>query len=195
MDKDGNKVSRGAEGELWIAGAGVSAGYLHAPGLTAKRFIEFNADGQRTHCYRSGDLVREHPEGEFAYIGRIDGQIKLRGIRIELAEIERALTEHPHVEHAALAKVDGPAGPMLIAMVVCQGAADVSSSDAREFLGTRLPAHMLPNRVIDINALPLTPSGKLDRNAVAVIARSCLPQELTREPSPEADIAGARGAS
>ncbi|WP_233621494.1 non-ribosomal peptide synthetase [Amycolatopsis sp. WAC 04182] len=149
-------------GELWIGGAGVARGYRGAPDLTADRFVEF--DGGR--WYRTGDLGRYWPDGTLEFLGRRDQQVKIRGYRIELGEVEVALLEAPHVTQAAAAVHGTGADRRLVAVIT--GASDVDSTLTD--VATRLPAHMVPERLVTVDRIPLSANGKLDRVAVAALA-------------------------
>ncbi len=161
----GELVPIGATGELWIGGAGVARGYLDRPDLTAEKFIAdpFGAPGDR--LYRSGDLVRWLPEGVLEFVGRADGQIKLRGHRIEIGEIETVLRGHPRIRSAAvLLREDWPGRKRLVAYYVEES--PLSSVTLRAWLARRLPDYMLPSAYMRLEALPLTANGKLDRRAL-----------------------------
>ncbi len=165
LDANGQPVPIGVRGELYIGGAGVARGYLNRPELTAQRFLENPfGDGK---IYRSGDLGRWLASGELEYLGRADNQVKVRGFRIELGEIEAALRTHQNVREAiVLARQNGDNEPRLIAYVVL---GDVMTwADLRAFLATRLPDYMLPAAMVELEGLPLTAHGKLDRNALPV---------------------------
>jgi amino acid adenylation domain-containing protein len=176
-DEDGRPVGEGGTGELWISGAAVAAGYLNRPELTAQRFVtEHAADGPRRY-YRTGDLARRLPGDEFEYLGRNDQQVKLRGFRIEPGEIEAVLRAYPRVLDAAVTIVTTPAGAQFLTACVVQadGArpdeADALAAELRAYARLNLPGHMVPDRFHTVDALPLTVSGKLDRSALAQLAR------------------------
>ncbi len=172
-------VPAGVVGELYLSGAGVARGYHGRPDLTAERFVAdpFAADGSR--MYRTGDLVTRRPDGALRYVGRADGQVKIRGHRIELGEVEAVVAEHPDVAQAAVALTrtrDGDA--RLAAYVTAWPGGRPDIRDIRERAAHRLPAAMLPGVVMVVPELPLTPNGKLDRSAL---------------PEPEAVTGGGRG--
>jgi acyl-coenzyme A synthetase/AMP-(fatty) acid ligase/acyl carrier protein len=148
-------MSLARTGELHIGGAGVTAGYLGRPELTAQRFVAYGGGW----VYRTGDLCRRLPGGQLIYLGRIDGQVKLRGHRIELGEIETALLDCPGVRQAAVALRDG----RLVGYLVGE---PPSEQDLRERLVAVLPAVMVPAAWMVVDHLPLTPNGKLDRTAL-----------------------------
>jgi amino acid adenylation domain-containing protein len=176
-------------GEIHVGGAGVARGYLHRPELTAERFVAnpFSPEpGAR--LYRSGDLARRRPDGELEYLGRIDHQVKLRGIRIELGEIESALLRHPAVREAAVAiREDGPSGQKrLVAYVVPHAGATFSLDALRQFIGEQLPEAMLPSAWVRLDALPLSSNGKMDRRLLPAPdpSRPELTQEFVPPQSP-----------
>lgn len=166
-DVDGRPVARGEAGELWIGGPCVAQGYLRQPELTAERFVAEPARGAEDgRQYRTGDLVRERPDGALEILGRVDGQVKLHGYRVEPAEVEAALAAHPQVRQAAVvAREDVPGHRRLLAYVV---AADgrVPVQALRGFLEELLPWYMLPSAFVRLDRLPLTVNGKVDRSAL-----------------------------
>jgi mycobactin phenyloxazoline synthetase len=155
VDARGRDCPDWVGGELWIGGDGVARGYRGDPDRTADRFVEH--EGRR--WYRTGDLARYWPDGTLEFLGRRDHQVKVRGVRIELGEVEAALAEHPSV-HRAIA---GVSGTQLVAAV----AGVLLPAKVREFARTLLPPHMVPARVVVLDELPLTANGKVDRRAVA----------------------------
>ncbi|MGZ3461415.1 MAG: AMP-binding protein, partial [Archangium sp.] len=166
IDETGRPVSPGQPGELWIGGEGVSRGYWGRPELTAERFVPDPLEPSRGLMYRSGDLVRQRPEGTLEFLGRIDNQVKIRGHRIEPAEVEGALMEHPGVRQAAVVARQSGESRRLVAFFMASPGLDPSGSELRRFLQERLPAFMVPALFVPLPALPLTPSGKLDRGAL-----------------------------
>ena len=169
LDRDGNLAPRGLPGELHIGGAGLARGYLGRPDLTAEKFIpdRWSVAGEAgARLYRTGDLARYLPSGDIEFLGRLDHQVKLRGFRIELGEIEAALCRHPAIDEAAVAvREDRPGDRRLVAYLVARGEAPPLPG-LRSFLAQTLPEHMLPAAAVALAALPLTPSGKLDRRAL-----------------------------
>ncbi|MFH8381043.1 amino acid adenylation domain-containing protein [Kitasatospora sp. NPDC018058] len=168
LDRYGRRVPRGTRGELWIGGLGVARGYHERPELTAERFTEDPyATEPGARMYRTGDLVRYRADGSLEFCGRIDAQVKLRGHRIELGEVEALLRGHPTVADAAAAVRPGPAGsPQLVAYVTPAAADAPDPAELRAFARQALPPYMVPAAVVVLDALPLTPSGKVDRRAL-----------------------------
>ncbi|MER7722425.1 amino acid adenylation domain-containing protein [Streptomyces sp. NPDC096323] len=160
-------VPPGAEGELYVAGPGVARGYLGRPGLTATRFVADPFAGTGARMYRTGDLVRRDPDGTLHHVARADQQIKLRGHRIEPAEIEEALRTHASVRAACvLVREDLPGDRTLTAYVVPAPGHTPDPELLAAHVGRQLPAYMVPAAVQPLDALPLTPNGKLDRSAL-----------------------------
>jgi amino acid adenylation domain-containing protein len=170
-----NTVPIGVVGELFLGGAGIARGYLGRPGLTAERFVPnpFGESGSR--LYRTGDLARWGADAQLEFLGRGDDQVKIRGVRIELGEVEAALLRLPGVSEAvAVARQLRSNETRLVAYVVAMGGHAISSSQLRRSLREILPEVMVPAVVIELEALPLSLNGKLDRNALP------LPQESDR---------------
>ncbi|MEK2490732.1 amino acid adenylation domain-containing protein [Kitasatospora purpeofusca] len=163
-DDEFRSVPDGEVGEMWVAGSGVADGYLNRPELTAERFRTL--DGRR--MYRTGDLARRLPDGGLAYLGRNDQQVKLRGHRVELGEVEAGLRAAPQVRDAAALVVRDDAGnELLTALVVPAGPGEADVAALRRFARATMPAQLVPNRFHPVEELPLTSSGKLDRKALA----------------------------
>ncbi|MFI9757073.1 amino acid adenylation domain-containing protein [Streptomyces sp. NPDC051963] len=157
----------GATGELYLAGVGLARGYLDQPGRTAERFVAapFGPPGSR--LYRTGDLARLRADGTVEFLGRADDQVKIRGFRVEPGEIETAARKLPGVGRVAVvAREDGPSPRRLVAYVVPESGAAVDPSALRRALAERFPGHLVPSAVVVLDALPRTPSGKLDRRAL-----------------------------
>ncbi|WP_412765391.1 non-ribosomal peptide synthase/polyketide synthase [Pseudomonas sp. NGC7] len=160
---------RGSAGELYLGGVGLARGYHQRPALTAERFVPdpFSDNGGR--LYRTGDLARYNTDGVIDYAGRLDHQVKIRGLRIELGEIEARLLELPAVQEAVVLAQDGPSGKQLVGYVV---PADSTQNEGalrdslREALKAGLPDYMVPTHLLLLSTLPVTPNGKLDRKAL-----------------------------
>ncbi|AFM18252.1 non-ribosomal peptide synthase/amino acid adenylation enzyme [Mycolicibacterium chubuense NBB4] len=159
-------VPAGVVGDLYIAGRGVAAGYLGRPALTATRFLACPAGPPGTRMYRTGDLVSWRPDGQLHYHGRADDQLKIRGHRIEPAEIQAALTALPGVDHAAITThTDGPT-TRLLAYITETTPGTTNPTELRAQLAEQLPSYMVPAAVITLASLPMTVNGKLDTHAL-----------------------------
>ncbi len=164
-------IPAGAVGELYLAGSALARGYLGKPGLTAERFVAnpFGADGGApgTRLYRTGDLVRRTADGALEFLGRSDFQVKIRGFRIEPGEIDAALTEHSGVDFAVTLGRTLPSGAQaLVSYVLPRAGAAVDTEELAGFAARRLPEHMVPAAIVVLDEVPLTPAGKVDRDAL-----------------------------
>ncbi len=177
-------VPPGVPGELYIAGAQLARGYHHQPGLTAHRFVANPYGPPGTRMYRTGDLARWNPHGQLEYLGRIDHQVKIRGHRVELAEIETTLTADHTIAHTTVTvREDRPGDRRLVAYVVPSGPTRPEPGAVREHAARFLPDYMVPAAVVVLDALPLTANGKLDRRALPV------PRYTTTTSRPPATLA------
>ncbi|MFI5166712.1 MAG: amino acid adenylation domain-containing protein [Thermoanaerobaculales bacterium] len=168
LDGHQEKVADGEEGELYLGGACVSPGYLGRPELNRLRFLpDPFASEPRAHIFRTGDRVRHTGERGFEYLGRVDQQVKIRGVRVELEEVEASLAAHPSVR-TAVATLQKPedGGDRLVVFFESTGQA-ASERELREFLGARVPLAMVAERIVPVTALPRLPNGKLDRHALS----------------------------
>ncbi|MEN8649792.1 amino acid adenylation domain-containing protein [Streptomyces sp. 21So2-11] len=163
LDRYGNPVPVGVPGELFIGGVGVARGYAYQPALTAERFVPdpFGAPGAR--LYRTGDLVRRQADGNLYFLGRVDNQIKIRGLRVEPGEIEHAVEAHPAVAEAVVVARGSGAAASLVCYLAAAPGHDVDHEDLRRSLIDRLPAHLVPGVFVVLPELPRASSGKLDR--------------------------------
>jgi amino acid adenylation domain-containing protein len=168
LDAHLEPVALGVIGELYIAGDGVTAGYLNQPDKTAERFLKnpFSQDHE-SKMYRTGDLARYWPDGNVEFLGRGDDQVKIRGFRIELGEIETALSQHPAVKQTVLLALEDEHGDKRLAAYVVAQSGQASSPDAlRSYLKQHLPDYMVPSAFVLLPKIPLTPNGKIDRKAL-----------------------------
>jgi acyl carrier protein len=168
LDREMQPVPLGVAGELYIGGVGVGRGYLNRADLTAERFVPhpFSADAG-ARLYRTGDLGRYLFDGTIEFLGRVDYQEKNRGNSIELREIEAALVEHEEVSDAAVvAMEDQPGAQRLVAYVVPRNGHAPSVTQLRQHLQQNLPDYMVPSAFVELESLPLTSSGKVDRRAL-----------------------------
>ena len=168
LDAYGRPAPIGVTGEVHIGGSAVARGYLNRPHLTAERFCPdpFLSDPQ-ARIYRTGDLGRWRPDGTIDFLGRTDYQVKIRGVRIELGEIEAQLTKHPDIREAVvMARMDKAENRRLVAYFVATSGADLLPEDLAADLAEHLPEYMHPAIYVQLDALPVTPNGKLDRAAL-----------------------------
>ena len=167
LDESHRPLPIGIPGEMYVAGGGVSEGYLNRPELTAERFINLEVFDRSQRVYKTGDLARWRPDGQLEYLGRIDQQVKLRGFRIELGEIESVITQYPDVRAAVVILLAEADNPRLIAYVTLSG--QVASDALKLYLRSCLPDYMLPAHIKILDQFPLTPNGKVDRQALTAL--------------------------
>ncbi len=167
LDDRLQRVSPGSSGELYIGGAGLARGYHGRPELTAEKFVPdpfSTARGAR--MYRTGDHVKLLDDDCLEFIGRRDDQVKIRGFRIELGEVEAVLREHPAVRHAVCAARGASVSEQRLLAYVIPASKPFDTAAVTAFLGAKLPAHMVPSAIVVVDAYPMTPAGKVDRNAL-----------------------------
>jgi len=178
LDERLDLVPMGVPGELYLGGAGLARGYLGRPDLTAQRFVPHPLGAEAgSRLYRTGDLARILPDGTVEFLGRTDFQIKIRGYRVELGEIEARLTEHPGIEQAVVTARENQAGEKYLAAYIVPRDSDGEPVGWREFLKERLPVYMFPATMVCLPGLPLNQNGKVDRTLL---------------PDPEAYLASSR---
>ncbi|MCX5386277.1 non-ribosomal peptide synthetase [Streptomyces sp. NBC_00083] len=168
LDDELRPVPAGVGGELYVGGFLLGRGYVNAPGLTASRFVAnpFANDGSR--LYRTGDLARFAPDGSLDFLGRADNQVKIRGMRLELEDVEAGLAEHPGVRHTCVvAKKNSAGGTYLVGYVIpAAGSGDLRADAVKEWAAGHMVEYMVPAHIVVMNAFPLTANGKLDRRAL-----------------------------
>ncbi len=182
LNEDKQPCAIDEAGELYIGGAGVGRGYLNRPELTAEKFIEL--DGKR--LYRTGDWARVRANGRIEFAGRRDQQVKLRGFRVELGEVEGALSEHPSIRECAVVVCEIAGDPKLIGYFVLKDS-EARANDLREFLSARLPEYAVPSIFMPLDALPLSANGKVNRLALPApeLSRSVVSSEFI---APQGDL-------
>jgi amino acid adenylation domain-containing protein len=196
LDEQRNSVAIGAVGELYLGGIGVARGYLNRAELTAEKFMadpivrDVPSEEASRLLYRTGDLARFWPDGQIELLGRADNQVKLRGYRIELEEIEALLDSHPSVRKAVVKVVDVAEGDQrLAAYVVPRNCGDVDEAALREYAQCSLPAYMVPTAFVTMEAFSLTPNGKVDRKALpAPVVKPLLTSVLSGMPTDELEL-------
>jgi amino acid adenylation domain-containing protein len=185
LDPDGNPVPSGEAGELYIGGVQLARGYRNRIELTAQRFVNVAIDGGPVRAYRTGDLVRYDERGALHFLGRADNQIKIRGHRIELEEIEAVLSVHPDAKQAAVVARDHANNDVrLMAFVVARDDATPDALSVINFLAERLPSYMVPRQVLFVESLPKTSHGKTDRSVLCTwpmteLDARCTPQSIS----------------
>lgn len=168
LDQNLKPVPIGVPGDLYLGGAGLAREYLNRPELTNEEFVA-NPWQAGERLYKTGDITRYLPDGNIEFVGRKDHQVKIRGFRIELGEIEAALAKHPFVAECVVNVVEGEYGDKrLIAYFVSTVMNEAHAGDLRDFMRNKLPEYMLPTAFVRLDALPLSPNGKIDRRALPV---------------------------
>lgn len=187
LDPDRRPLPMGSPGELWVGGKGLSLGYLNDPDRTRERFCELDLPGwERQTLYRTGDLARWEPDGDLYFLGRIDNQIKLRGVRIEPGEVESALATHPAVAMAAVFPV-GLGGEAQLHAAVTVTSPAIGTGPLAAHLSSLLPRHMMPGRIHILDEMPRSAHGKLDRQRLAELALSGSADSAEAAPDADAD--------
>jgi acyl carrier protein len=180
-------VPVGAPGELLIGGEGLARGYRNQPEQTVERFVADPVGGSGARVYRTGDVVRVLADGNIEFLTRVDGQIKIRGFRVELGEVETVLAEHAAIDRVAVVAQDDPRGDLrLVAYVVLATSGDYVDA-LRAYARTRLPEYMVPAAIVTLAALPLMANGKLDRSALPSPESVAAPEREYVEPSTDTE--------
>ena len=178
LDENRNPVPVGVRGEIYVGGDGLALGYWNRAELTAERFVENPiAPEESKRLYRTGDLGRWRRDGEIEYLGRVDGEVKLRGMRIDLGEIESVLVSHGGVEEAVVELSGEGAEQRLVAYVVAGEEGTPSARELRRYLRSKLPEHMVPATYVRVEEMPLLPSGKVNRRALAGVGGVVLSEQ------------------
>jgi len=193
LDGELEPVPVGVAGELYIGGAGVARGYLNRPGLTGERFVpDAYASEPGGRMYRTGDVGRWQADGTIEFLGRNDGQVKVRGYRIELGEIEARLAEHRSVREAVvITREDAPGDKWLVAYYTrAEGEEPVNGEALRSHLLTQLPGYMVPSAYVELERMPLTLNGKVDRRSLPKPERGSGAEHETPQTPTEEILAG-----
>ena len=166
LDKNMNKVPVNTEGELYVSGLGVARGYLNRPELTKERFLNNKfSDEYDGRLYKTGDVGRYLPDGDIEYLGRCDSQVKVRGFRMELGDIESCMMQLDEIVQSVVTVQDKETGdPKIVAYIIPKENSEIKLKEIRRFLRTKLPDYMVPNYIVKIDKLPLTQNGKLDKS-------------------------------
>jgi len=185
VDKHGHQVPVGVLGELYAAGPQVARGYLNRPEKTAESFIKnpFSNDPKYARTYRTGDIVRWLPDGNLECIGRNDGQVKVRGFRIELTEVEKVIRDYPGIKDATVAAFDAPSGGKFIAAYVVSDQ-QIDVNDLNKFIADRKPPYMVPAATVQIDKIPLNVNSKVDKRKLPkpeIVAEDLTPPENERQ--------------
>ncbi|WDD92409.1 amino acid adenylation domain-containing protein [Burkholderia sp. FERM BP-3421] len=167
LDAEGDAVGVGETGELYLGGTGLALGYWKRPGLTASRFVPHPWRGDGARLFRTGDVVRQLADGQLQFLNRIDDQVKLRGYRVELGEIEAVAHLHAGVAQAVCRLDNGADEPQLVLYASPRQGGALESHALRQYLARHLPAYMVPARIVVVDAFKRTPNGKVDRGALS----------------------------
>ncbi|HBK24338.1 MAG TPA: non-ribosomal peptide synthetase, partial [Planktothrix sp. UBA10369] len=188
-DRHLQQLPIGIPGELLIGGLGLAKGYLNREDLTTEKFITHAFNGSQTvRLYKTGDLARYLPDGNIEFLGRIDNQVKIRGFRIEIGEIEAVLAEYPDIQaNAVIVREDEPNNKQLVAYIVPE-LPSIEIQKLRGFLKEKLPNYMIPSFFVELKELPLTSSGKIDRNALPMPIKNDQNQTLIPPRTPTEKI-------
>ena len=190
LDEGGQQVAAGEPGELYLAGTGLARGYLHRPELTADRFVTRTVDDSPQRLYRTGDRVCEADGGALTFLGRVDHQVKLRGVRIELGEIEALMVAHESIcQAAAIVREDRPGDQRLVAYVVAAKGRLIDETQVRSHLSQHLPSQVIPSAIVVLESLPQLPNGKVDRAALPEPSTPAAPAVDTQGPRDETEQA------
>jgi amino acid adenylation domain-containing protein len=188
LDKHGNPVSIGVRGEIYIGGAGLALGYRNRPELTAERFVENRIAPEKSkRLYRTGDLGRWRGDGELEYLGRVDGEVKLRGMRIDVGEIESVLAAQSGIADAVVEREEEGGEARLVAYVVKGEGELPNGRELRRHLRTRLPEHMVPSRYVVLKEFPLLSSGKVNRRGLRAAVGTALSEQGIGAPRSETE--------
>jgi amino acid adenylation domain-containing protein len=166
LDESGREVEAGEAGEIYIGGPSVGRGYRHRPDLTAASFVPVTVAGVNKRTFRTGDLARWLPDGQLAFVGRVDDQIKIRGFRIEPDEIACVINRHPSIVSSAVIARNDTCEKRLVAYVVAASGAEILERDLRDLLTRSLPDYMVPAHFVLLDHIPVTANGKLDKAAL-----------------------------
>ncbi|MEO6088259.1 MAG: AMP-binding protein, partial [Umezawaea sp.] len=189
LDADLAEVPAGQTGEIHIAGAGLARGYLNQPGLTADRFLPDPHGAPGSRMYRTGDLGTVNERGALVFRGRADAQVKVRGFRVELGEVEAGLLAHPSVTAAAVVAYETSTGTRLAAFVEVNGTLP-TTAQLSATLSDRLPDYMIPARWAQVDRMPLTGHGKVDRRALSASVHSLGRPLPVEHPTTPVDVKG-----
>ncbi|NET44012.1 non-ribosomal peptide synthetase [Okeania sp. SIO2B3] len=184
LDRNSQLMPVGVPGELYIGGGGVARGYLNRPTLTQEKFIPHLFSQQpNARLYRTGDLARYLPDGNIEFLGRIDHQVKIRGFRIETGEIEATLAQHPLVKQVVVVAQEYEIGKKQLVAYIVSEDLTFNSQEMRQFLQEQVPDYMVPSAFVRLDAIPLTPNGKVDRKALPQPDRNLMQTEEFVAPS------------